>query len=116
MIDFADKADFVVDPGYYRGRCGYFSAAADFMRSIPGVQSWVPSDVLEVGAYKVPLVVDCDTLDVRTWIEEPTYQHDAGIGLPEIHQWTGSPPSATQLVRSSVAPLDRIVCLYDLRA
>jgi len=78
MIDFADKADFVVDPGYYRGRWGYFSAAADFMRSIPGVQSWVPSDVLEVGAYKVPLVVDCDTLDVRTWIEEPTYQHDAG--------------------------------------
>jgi hypothetical protein len=38
MIDFADKADFVVDPGYYRGRWGYFSAAADFMRSIPGVQ------------------------------------------------------------------------------
>jgi len=174
MIDFHGQADMEASADrYFAGRAGYYEAARDLVSAIPQAASWRPDDVLEVGAYTLPLVQGCHTLDNRTWPTfEPTYLHDAcqtpwpipdrryrlvvalqvfehlGDRQPQafaecariadwavisvpyrwprppdhadideatLARWFGVRPLFAQLVRSSIAPLDRLVCLYPFQ-
>jgi len=45
----------------------------------------------------------------------PSPQDHAGIDWDKVYEWTRREPLFTTLVRSSIAPLDRLVSLYDLR-
>ncbi|HUX17299.1 MAG TPA: hypothetical protein VMW52_12560 [Phycisphaerae bacterium] len=58
------------DP-YYAGRWPYMAAACGM---IAGLEDFAA--VLELGAYKLPLVPECDTMDIRQDLQ-PTFVHDA---------------------------------------
>jgi len=59
----------------YRDRWGYFREAIHLAKSIP--TELHPSDVLEIGPYKLPLVPGCHTMDNRDHRLQRTYAHDA---------------------------------------
>jgi hypothetical protein len=77
-IQFVTKADMdALGDRYYVGRWQYFDDARRLFAQIPGVQNFVPSDVLEIGPYRIPLVKGCDVLDNADHGIPVTYSHDA---------------------------------------
>lgn len=78
MLSFASQAQMAgLNDRYYAGRWDYYEAAAGFCRLIPHWTSSPASDVLEIGPYRLPLVVGCDTLDNQDHGLKLTYEHDA---------------------------------------
>lgn len=77
MLTFLHQSDIEAlgDP-YYAGRLTYFQAAARLCRQVPGSIKFTPSDVLEVGPYRLPLVPGCDVLDNADHGIPVTYKHD----------------------------------------
>ena len=178
MLTFIQKEDFLAlqlqDP-YYEGRGGYFAEAIDMVKRIPGVDEFQPSDVLEIGPYRLPIVPGCDVMDNMSHGLPVTHKHDASetpwpietgryrlmialqvwehlgskqreawqearrvadwavvsvpymwpesTGLDHAHidlltmdRWTRQKARLHQLILSPLAPLYRLVCLYDLKA
>lgn len=80
MLTFIEKQDIdeQQDP-YYLGRIGYFAEAINLIRRIPGVEQFSPSDVLEIGPYRLPIVPGSDAMDNEDHGAEVGYKHDASI-------------------------------------
>lgn len=78
MLEFLTRTQIqaLADP-YYAGRWEYMRVAAGLCRQIPGWGEWQPSDVLEIGPYRLPLVPGCDTLDNCDHGIPIAYRHDA---------------------------------------
>jgi len=60
---------------YYAGRWPYLARAAEVLAAHADV---APADVLELGAYRLPLVPGCETMDCRAELD-PTWLHDARV-------------------------------------
>jgi hypothetical protein len=58
------------DP-YFKGRWKYFNIVVDLVRKLQ------PDSVLELGAYRLPLVQGSDTMDIVKVLDDLTYLHDA---------------------------------------
>jgi hypothetical protein len=71
------RADFEVmerqDP-YFRGRWAYYSEIIEIVEAFDRL----PESCLEIGAYRLPVSPDSDTLDITRWLPNLTYHHDAG--------------------------------------
>jgi len=78
VLSFATQQDMTrLGDGYYRGRWLYYRRAQLILGRIPGVDQLEADQVLEIGPYRLPLVHDCHTMDVRDYQVHPTYLHDA---------------------------------------
>jgi hypothetical protein len=60
---------------YYKGRWEYYATVTDIVRRLkPPATS-----CLEIGAYRLPVLLGSDTMDIKDHLGETTYVHDAGV-------------------------------------
>jgi hypothetical protein len=72
-ITYQDFLEAEKKDAYYKTRWKYFSIVVDLIQKIQ------PKSALELGAYSLPLIKGEDTMDIKKYLDDLTYLHDATV-------------------------------------